>query len=391
MKEKLGIYTISTLKHSYALKAQARALHAACLYAKIKKPTIVIVCSDDDYFDEVEEEYRGLFNEIELFILKNDNFYDCDKRKNYKKPIQLMIAQMRTIATQKLLSAGCDRILSMDSDVLPKHNSIQCMLDILNFDHNYYDVAQCPYPSQGGGSFLGGRGEKSRQILPDFTEEEREIPKKLIAKRDKKEKEKIAIIDEINEKQKPFCRKTQDKIDKLSRKIISLTKKMESFPPKGNVFELNGKTWKKRGWFDFAYPAIGKGSVVPVDWVGFGCTMMSKKAAALCDFTGYDGSGTEDLYIIWNRWYQNSINIANIPHCPSDHIVRDRGDSNKYIHVFTYHEESGDHQWHLRQKNLPWYEQNAGEMYDKKNNGMHTIITEEEKNEEEVSAEINND
>jgi len=100
--------------------------------------------------------------------------------------------------------------------------------------------------------------------------------------------------------------------------------------------------------------------------------MMSKKAAALCDWSGYDGGGTEDLYVIWNRWYQYSLNIANIAHCPSDHVVRDRGDNKKYIHIQTFHEEEGEHIWHLRQTPRPWYSQDCGEDYNPENIGKHS-------------------
>ena len=358
---KLGIYTASTLKHSYALKAQARAIQSACIYAKIKNPTIVVVCSNEDFFDEVGEEYRSLLPEANVRIIKKEDFYDCKNRKNYKNEVQLMIAQMRTLATRELLAMGCDRILSMDSDVLPKYNSIRCMLDMLSFDNGFYDVAQCPYPSQGGGSFLGGGGTKQRQILEDFKEEELKIPKDLKRKLKKERDGLNKYIKDLEEKKVKVNEEDNNKIEKKRKSVIELEEEAKKCPPKDNVFGLNGKAWRKRGWFDYAYPAIGKGSIVPVDWVGFGCTMMSQKAAALCDFTGYIGSGTEDLYIVWNRWYQNNINIANIPHCPSDHIIRDRDVEGQLSHIFTYHEEEGEFKGHLRQEKRPWYSQDIGE------------------------------
>lgn len=382
---KLGIYTASTLNHSYALKAQARALHSACIYAKIKKPVIVVVCSNDDFFDEVEYEYEYLFNgKAKVIIIKKDEFFDCEKRKKYKNEVQLMISKMRTIATKRLLVEGCDRILSMDSDVIPKHNSIRCMLDTLKFDNGYYGVAQCPYPSQGGGSFLGGRGTPEKPIAADFSEEERNIPKELKEKRKKAVSDLKKFVEELQKKQTPKNQKTDKQIKSKQEKLAKLEREISSCPPKMNVFSANGKKWKKRGWFDYAYPAIGKGSVVPVDWVGFGCTMMTRETAAMCDFSGYDGSGTEDLFIIWNRWYQNDVKIANISHCPSDHIVRDRNNNKKYIHIITYHEHSGECEGHLRQKNKPWYGQDIEEKFDPLNNGEHS---EKEKNKKEEEEE----
>ena len=378
-KIKLGIYVVSTLKHSYALKAQARALHSACVYAGVKNPVIAIVCSEDGFFEEVAEVYRGLFGKGDVFLLKRPEFFDCKSRKNYKNPVQLMIAQMRTLGTKKLLTEDCNRILSMDSDVIPKHNSIRCMLDTLHFDNGYYDVAQCPYPSQGGGSFLGGRGTKQQQILPDFYEEEQDIPKELKKKQKKQQKKLEQFIEDLAKNKTKKTEKIDKEIEEMRADIEATQKQIKACPPKANVFTLNGKKWRKRGWFDQAYPAIGLGSVVPVDWVGFGCTMMTKKAASLCDFSGYNGGGTEDLYIIWNRWDQYDIKIANISHSPSDHIVRDRNKEGKYIHIFTYHEKEGEHEGHLRQTSRPWYSQEAGEEFSEENNGMHSYPEEEKK------------
>lgn len=377
-KYKLGVYVASTLKHSYALKAQARALHSACVYAGISDPTIVIVSSEEDFFDEVNSEYEKLLPKGKIILIKNKEFFDCSERKNYKNEVQLMIAQMRTIGTKTLLSEGCDRILSLDSDVLPHHNSIQCMLDVLEFDKGYYSVAQCPYPSQGGGAFLGGRGTPQKHILEDFLEEERAIPKKIKKQKAKAKKDLDQFISNLVKNRIEKSPEIDQEIEKKHQKLREIDEEIKKCPPKGNVFKLNSKAWRRRGWFDYAYPAIGKGSIVPVDWVGFGCTMMNKEAASLCDFSGYNGGGTEDLFIVWNRWYPNNLNIANIAHCPSDHIIRDRGKDGKYIHIMTYHEKEGETIGHLRQKHLPWYSQDLGEEYDLGNDGKHSIKQENE-------------
>jgi hypothetical protein len=273
----------------------------------------------------------------------------------YDNSSQLLIAQMRTMATSRAVAWGADVCWSLDSDVLPPANALNCMLDILSFDNGYYGVAACPYPSQGGGAFLCGRGTQQHAILPCFSEEEKDIPKKLIEKREGLRK----------------------KIDKLKRppssdllgQLKDLDKQIEAVPPKCNVFELNGEKWRKRGWFDNAYPAIGKGGVVPTDWCGFGCTLMGKEALAQCDFTGYDGSGTEDLYINWHRWFPNGIKIAAIAHCPCDHVVRSRSVEGKLVHIHTTHEQEGEYVGHLRQVPRPWYSHSPGEIYNQANNG----------------------
>jgi len=232
------------------------------------------------------------------------------------------------------------------------------MLDMLYFDNGYYQVAACPYPSQGGGSFLCGRGTPERPILPCFYDDEKTIPKTLITKRDR-----------LRKKLSTFSSKGKKPPKELLTEYQSIDKKIEAIPPNENVFTLNGKKWRQRGWFDNAYPAIGKGAVVPSDWCGFGCTLMSKEALALCDWSGYDGSGTEDLFINWHKWHHHDIRIAAIPHAPCDHVVRSRSQEGKLIHLMTSHERKGECVGHLRQEARPWYDHSCGEEFDPKNDG----------------------
>ncbi len=374
---KLGIYTTATSNHAYALTAQARALHSACVYAGVKKPVIALVCSDEDFVDRVKECYEVLFPKATMIVMRNEDWENLGGGKEYyKSEVQLMIGQMRTAGTKALLSAGCDRILSMDSDVLPPHNAISCMLDTLSFDKGYYGVAACPYPSQGGGAFLGGRGSREQPIFPDWYEDEKIIPDGLISERDELIKKHDGVATSAKEKTDSLDAKMKgyrDRIDEIEAVIKDAS-------PKDNVFILNGKKWRRRGWFDQAYPAIGKGSMVPTDWVGFGCTMMNRDTAAMCDWSGYSGGGTEDLYICFHRWANNQVKIATIAHCPCDHIVRDRNNAKKFIHVQTFHEPNGECEGHLRQRNVPWYGHDVGEKFDEKNDGRHTNpVKEDEK------------
>jgi hypothetical protein len=87
-----------------------------------------------------------------------------------------------------------------------------------------------------------------------------------------------------------------------------------------------------------------------------GCTLLSKKALALADFTGYDGKGTQDLYLCWHRWYPANIKIACVPHVVCDHVKPEKhGDeSSKIIHYKAYHESDKDFLGHLRSKNINW-------------------------------------
>jgi hypothetical protein len=70
------------------------------------------------------------------------------------------------------------------------------------------------------------------------------------------------------------------------RKEISETVKGAS---RSSVFFCNSKGFRRRGWMSAAYPEIGIGAVVPADWCGMGCKLMSKKALSIAQFDGYDG------------------------------------------------------------------------------------------------------
>jgi hypothetical protein len=77
----------------------------------------------------------------------------------------------------------------------------------------------------------------------------------------------------------------------------------------------------------------------------------------LANFEGYDGKGTEDLFVCWHRWHPAGLLLNCIPHCPCDHVIWEKkkgGDEKKYNHIQAYHEPDGEHRGHLRQKTTPW-------------------------------------
>ena len=102
---------------------------------------------------------------------------------------------------------------------------------------------------------------------------------------------------------------------------------------------------------DYAYPGIGLGAIVPSDWCGLGCTLLSKRALALADFNGYEGLGTQDLFLCWHRWHQAGLRIACVPHVVCDHIKR-RGEG--IVHHRAFHEQTGEFRGHLRQRAQPF-------------------------------------
>lgn len=77
------------------------------------------------------------------------------------------------------------------------------------------------------------------------------------------------------------------------------------------------------------------------------------------DFTGYGGKGTEDLFIIWRRWFPRGLRLCAIPHCPCDHVIRDAKAG--VIHVMARHETNSDTEGHLRKSFLPFQQHTAGE------------------------------
>lgn len=338
---KLAITICATENYTYAMKDQAVRVQAALRYANIENPVIILVTDKSGKMGPIFDLYNQLIPGGNI-ILKD--LEGLTEGENYKTNSQLLISRMRTAAFNEARIENVDFCLSLDSDVLPAINGIQAALDMLAFDKGYYSVACMMYTSQGGGPWLCGRGTTQEQILPDFYENERDIPQRYL---DFKAK---------YEEQLPKST-TKEEVEKIHKKLGWIRKRFGKYNPKYNVFEANAKGWRKRGWFDNAYPAIGKGAAVPSDWCGFGATMLSRKALAHANFDGYQGQGTEDLYVCFTKWKPNDIRIVAISHVVCDHVVRDRKEKGKYIHVQGYHEETGECEGHLRQRWLPFTEQ----------------------------------
>lgn len=79
----------------------------------------------------------------------------------------------------------------------------------------------------------------------------------------------------------------------------------------------------------------------------------------MANFEGYDGRGTEDLFVVWKRWYPAGLRINVITHCPCDHVIWSKkkgGDASEYTLIESFHEAQGEHIGHLRTKKSPWSE-----------------------------------
>ena len=348
----LAITICATKSYQYALAAQARAIQANVM--DIPEGHIILV-TDKSPVTGILEQYRDLLGEG--WTVHHIPLAVTDGHTNYKADAQLTIAQMRTAAFSKARALRVDHVWSLDSDVLPPANALRCSLQMVEFDSGYYDVATCPYPSQGGGGFLFGRGTMQHQIADDIYEDERQLSKEF--------KAKLKLHRDFLKKLKPGEHPPKEWFD-ADRTFQEEIKQAQ--PIFKNSMEANAARWRKRGWGDVAYPAIGKGAIVPSDWCGFGCTLLSKRALSFADFSGYQGAGTEDLYIVWRRWFPQGIRIAAIPHVLCSHVIRKK-DKSGYVLVHAFHETEGETVGHIRQELAPWYSHEPGETFTEENDG----------------------
>lgn len=263
-----------------------------------------------------------------------------DKHEAYKKEAQLIIATLQQKAFGFAREIGADFFWSVESDILVPPNSLKVLLQALEFDDNYYSIGMVTYPN---GQFLGGRGTPTRHICEDIYEDEREISGDLMEKIEKRKKK----IEELSKDRKEPSKSLIEDWQNLDEEI-------KKCKPKGNIFELQSKGWRKRGWMDSAYPAIGRGALLPTDWVGLGCTLINKKALSLATFDGYELNGTQDLFLCWKRWHPEGLNMCVIPHILCSHVKRklnkDRHRTEEVEIFEAYHEQSGECAGHLRQR-----------------------------------------
>lgn len=343
----LTITICATKNYTYAMRAQAMRVSANILACPVKRSGVVIIVGD------TSAELRliaGLYKEIlpAGWTCQLDAHKEfTEGGENYKEQAQTLIARMRSHAFAQARKYDPEFCWSLDSDVLPPPNALRCSLDSLSFDDGYYDVATCPYPNT---AFLGGFGTYQNPIAEDFLPHERKLTDEL----------KAELAANEAEGKKYFDEKKQPPEEAVKRWSETGKKIKDTCPPDGTIWEVISKHgWRRRGWLDQAYPAIGAGAVLPSDWCGFGCTLLNREALALANFDGYDGKGTEDLFICWKRWHPAGLRINVITHCPCDHVIWEKkkgGDAAKYVHHVAYHETQGEFRGHLRVRQAPWVE-----------------------------------
>lgn len=337
----LAITVCATGSYTYAMRAQARRVAANCGNGG-KDTAIILVGDSSQSLQEVAAYYRFLMPSVRIDLHPLPNL--SEDNPNYKQQAQMVIARMRDEAFARARAHDADECWSLDSDTLPPQNALRCMRDMLKFDDGYYSVSTCPYPNS---AFLGGFGTRYNPIAEDFLPHERKVPEELMAEFKANEEEG-----------KELAKKKEQPSEEIRKKWEATSKKIRECPPDGTIWEVIAKHgWRRRGWLDNAYPGIGLGAVVPSDWCGFGCTLMNKEALSLAYFDGYDGRGTEDLFICWHRWHPAGLRLNVIPHAPCDHVIWDKkkgGDSDKYVLHHSYHEQDGEFRGHLRVRQIPW-------------------------------------
>lgn len=299
---------------------------------------------------------------------------DDDSKEKYKEESQFLIAGLQSAAFNYAKKIKAKMLWSVEADTLVPPDALKISEWALNMPQAngepYYDVAACTYFN---GLFLGGFGTSNTQINEDFLPEERILPERFknlykkceekISTLEKTLKEKIINKNNENIDKDLNLLEINSSLEKEHKRFYRLRTKIKKYPPNGNIWQIIAKNgWRRRGWFDFAYPGIGKGSIVPSDWCGFGCTLMSEKALLLADFDGYEGKGTQDLFVCWNKWYPGGVKIACIPHVVCDHIkinddkkeTEDGKNNLEYLHHRGYHETEGEFKNHLRVKTQKW-------------------------------------
>jgi hypothetical protein len=313
---KIVIFVTATHSYLYAIEACLRRIQAAVFHARKRRDiqAEVVVLTD--------LEGAGMLKGKNVTVLALDV---QEGGEAYKEQAQMLIATLQQRGISYAVECGADLAWSVEADILVPFNALACSLDMLDFDDGWYDVAFVTYPSQSGAAFLGGNGDPCHPIAEDWLPEERVMAEELKTRYEAAKAE-----------------------GKLSQEIIEEIRKC---PPEANVFEANAKGWRRRGWLDNAHPGIGKGAVLPTDWTGMGCTLMSRKALAAAAFDGYDGKGTQDLFLNWRRWHGEGIRMCVITHCVCEHVIRKDGG---YVHCFAHHEPQGECRGHLRVQHSPW-------------------------------------
>jgi len=343
----ISICTAATRSYLYAWPQLIRAIATAAAH---HEEAHFIFATDQSEEAKKAAEYAKV-RLPEGWKITTLNLPITEDEKSYKESAQIRIAQLQGEAFEFARRIKADLCWSVESDTIPPAHALRVLEWTLSMPQSdgkpYYDIAAATYPNH---MFLGGFGDTRHQIAEDFLPEERKLKSRLKLLLEKCEERLKAIPKPTNAEE---AKKAQSTAKKEGKRMGRLREWIKKSPPIGNIFELNAKGYRRRGWMDFAYPGIGLGAVVPTDWCGLGCTLLSKAALAHADFTGYEGRGTQDLFLCWSRWHPAGLRLACVPHVACDHIKRksdkEKGKS-EIVHYRAYHEQEGECRGHLRQR-----------------------------------------
>lgn len=296
---RIAVTTYATKSFLYALEEVAGLVLAAVQYAGITDWTWVIATDESEEAKAAHGRVARMLRGVDCRHIEVLGTTDNATGKHVTES-NITIARLQAAAWHEARLMEADAVWSVEADVLPMGNTLQCLLDTLRFDRGWYDVSMAAYPND---AFLGGYGTPTNWILPSVYDDERE---------DKKEGE------------------TEGK-------------------PKGNVFELQSKGWRRRGWLESAHPGVGLGAILPSGWVGLGCTLISRRALSLANWVGYTGAGTQDLWLCWKCWHPAGVRMAVVPHAVCSHLKRRDG---KMTLMHAYHEQAGECAGHLRMRKI---------------------------------------
>jgi hypothetical protein len=307
----IAISTYATRSFLYALDDQAALVVAAWRYADSPAAQYILVTDMSDEAVSAAKRLREILP-FRMWHLPLD--VDENATGTHEQSSNVVIAAMQHEALSKARFIGADFLWSVEADILPNANTLQSLTDALRFDRGWYDVAMAGYPNH---SFLGGYGTMQNQIAPNVYPNERKVS--------------VDLAKRLKSKDLATRNKAQEDAKNCA--------------PNGNIFERQAKGWKPRGWLEEAYPGVGRGAILPTSWFGMGCTLFSRKAMDLSNWTGYQGAGTQDLWLGWRCLHQHGLRFAVVPHALCSHLKRING---KMTLLHSYHETQGDSAGHLR-------------------------------------------
>jgi hypothetical protein len=324
----LAIATYATRAYFYAWTSVLR--HIATAASHHSDACFIVVTDQSEESKAAVETAKSELPEGWKVIARHMPLDDSVGEK-YKQESQMRIAQMQGVAFSiaRRIRAKC--LWSVESDMLVGAESLRVAEWALQM------------PQADGSPYYGSY---QNPIAMDFEEKERKLPPRL-----------KAALETCRARLKD-C-KDAKLGEREGKRLGRLMERVRRCPPDGNIWEVTAKHgWRRRGWLDFAYPAIGRGAIVPSDWCGLGCTLLSGKALSLATFEGYQGNGTQDLYLCWNRWHPAGLRIAAITHAVCDHVKRKSPDAPvdqpEITHYRAYHQPDGEYRGHLRVTQQPW-------------------------------------